>query len=882
VSVPPARLSPAVTVLVSLLAALLSLPAVAGAEPTLPSGFQDATVFENLAEPTVLRFAPDGRIFVAEKAGLIKVYSGLNDQSPEVFADLRTEAYDHGDRGLLGLVLDPKFDEGQPYVYALYTYDHILGDPAAAPKWGTPGTSGDSCPELKGADDCVVSGRLVRLTAAAGENHAVEEGGAPVEKVLVEGWCQQFSSHSIGDLQFGPEGALYASGGDGASFTSSDFGQFGTPPNPCGDPPGGPGTKLEPPDAEGGSLRSQSLQTLNGKVIRVDPETGQGWPTNPLISSPNADTRRILAYGFRNPFRFAINAETDEVYVDNVGNGTDEEIDRFSTDPPTPYNSGWPCFEGDEPNPGFADLGLDICQHLYDAPGSTSIPFFSYLHEHPVTPEDECFSFNGSAISGTTFYDGSAFPAAYDHALFFADPVRECIYVMFAGADGRPDPSTTVPFLTDGSLYPGVDIEVGPEGSLYYAKLFGDEYDELGSIHRIGYFSGNQPPVARLTATPRSSPGTLNARFDAGGSTDAEGEELDYEWDLQGDGTFAASSPNPIREKTFTGNQNHTVAVRVSDEKGAESVARVTVYPGDTPPTPEIVSPAESVPGSGIAALTWGVGQEIGFEGIAGDVEDGVLPDTSLDWSSRLYHCPGGPDNCHAHPLQAFPSVSSGALVAPEHDLPSHIELTFTATDARGLSASKTIRLEPRTVQLGIESQPPGVSLTAGLLTKPGSFSFPVIEGSNLSLSAPQTAQVGGRSYVFQGWSDGGERVHSLLATASSTYTATYLASSGESALPDSSGPASPPSLPGSPARPRLGLHPQKRTESTVARFEFTSTTAGAGYACKLDGGKLVPCRSPRVYRKLKPGRHVFRVFAEAPGDSTALSAATVFRWRVL
>ena len=39
------------------------------------------------------------------------------------------------------------------------------------------------------------------------------------EDVLVEDWCQQFSSHSIGDLQFGPEGALYASGGEGASFS---------------------------------------------------------------------------------------------------------------------------------------------------------------------------------------------------------------------------------------------------------------------------------------------------------------------------------------------------------------------------------------------------------------------------------------------------------------------------------------------------------------------------------------------------------------------------------------------------------------------------------------------------------------------------------------
>ena len=79
------------------------------------------------------------------------------------------------------------------------------------------------------------------------------------EDVLVEGWCQQFPSHSVGDLQFGPDGALYVSGGDGASFTNVDDGQWGgtlpnsenpiTPKNPCGDPPGGVGNDqpLQPP-----------------------------------------------------------------------------------------------------------------------------------------------------------------------------------------------------------------------------------------------------------------------------------------------------------------------------------------------------------------------------------------------------------------------------------------------------------------------------------------------------------------------------------------------------------------------------------------------------------------------------------------------------------
>ena len=114
-----------------------------------------------------------------------------------------------------------------------------------------------------------------------------KKAGAPKEEVLLEGWCQQFSSHSIGDLQFGPEGALYASGGDGASFNDRRLRPARGRRNPCGDPPGPPGTDAEPGrPTEGGALRSQNLKLLNGTILRVDPDTGEGLPGNPLLGQP--------------------------------------------------------------------------------------------------------------------------------------------------------------------------------------------------------------------------------------------------------------------------------------------------------------------------------------------------------------------------------------------------------------------------------------------------------------------------------------------------------------------------------------------------------------------------------------------------------------------
>src|SRR5215212_7464851 len=256
-------------------------PLEANAAATLPSGFHEKVVFSGLSEPTNVKFSKDGRIFVAEKSGLIKVFDNLNDKTPTTFADLRTEVYNFWDRGMLGLALDPDFPTN-PYVYVLYTYDAPIG--GTAPKWGTPGSTSDSCPDPPGAtaDGCVVSVRLSRLQADPNTNKMVGN-----EQVLIENWCQQYPSHSIGDLAFGADGALYVSGGDGASFNFADYGQDGNPLNPCGDPPGGVGATLTPPTAEGGALRSQDLRTntdqvtLDGAILRVDPATGAALPNNP-------------------------------------------------------------------------------------------------------------------------------------------------------------------------------------------------------------------------------------------------------------------------------------------------------------------------------------------------------------------------------------------------------------------------------------------------------------------------------------------------------------------------------------------------------------------------------------------------------------------------
>ena len=202
----------------------------------------------------------------------------------------------------------------------------------------------DRCPSppRPTTDGCVISGRLSRLTASGG----VMSGP---EHVIIEDWCQQFPSHSAGNLMFGPEGALFVSGGN--DLTNPDYGQLGgtvagtpTPSNPCGSRRAAacsrrPARRVKP--------FAQDLRTggdpvtLDGALLRIDPNTGLGWSTNALAGQGRrerpADHRPRVS-------------EPVPVHdpAGNVG-GLDR---RRSGSPPgrrstaCPIRSNWPCSSG--------------------------------------------------------------------------------------------------------------------------------------------------------------------------------------------------------------------------------------------------------------------------------------------------------------------------------------------------------------------------------------------------------------------------------------------------------------------------------------------------------------------------------------------------------
>ena len=573
------------------------------------------------------------------------------------------------------------------------------------------------------------------------------------ETPLVNDWCQQFPSHSIGSLEFGADGYLYVSGGEGASWTNADWGQFGgtsgspppTPANPCGDPPFPVGTPQTKPTAEGGALRSQSHlraagepRVLNGAILRIDPATGLAAPDNPLIGSGDLNEQRIIGYGFRNPFRMTIRPGTNEVWIADVGWTSREEINRIP-DLSTARNFGWPCYEGTSTLASFADA--NICPDISD----TTAPFYFYAHSSSVVPGDGCPT-GGSSIAGLAFYQGgSNYPSNYSNALFFSDYTRKCMWVMFPDAAGViPNPANRAAFAS--AAAGPVNLTIGPNGNLFYVDFDG------GQILEVKYGL-----AAIATATPMSGDAPLTVDFDGTGSIPAQlGDTLSYAWDLDGDGEFDDST-DPTPTHTYDTAGAYTVRLKVTDQRGGSAISDpITITPGNTAPTAFVDTPASS--------LQWKVGDTISFSGHAIDAQDGTLAASALSWQVLIHHCPS---NCHTHVYETFPGVASGSFPAPDHDYPAYLELALTATDSQGLTNTASVNINPMTAALNFQTVPAGLQLTVGSSppqTTP--FTQTVIVNSVTAAQAPSPQGSQPNIWEFSSWSDGGAQNHNITAPA--------------------------------------------------------------------------------------------------------------------
>jgi glucose/arabinose dehydrogenase len=428
-------------------------------------------VFTGLIQPTAMRFLPDGRnVYIAQKDGRVRVARDGVLQTAN-FIDLRTQVNNVSDRGLLDIAIHPDFPTS-PYIYLLYTYD-------------PPETQQNSSHALAGPDKPGNrAGRLMRVTANVATNYTTIVAGSETILLGTNSTWSNFNgfinstydinapqagkntngtyirdfinsdseSHTVGSLAFAIDGSLYVSIGDGASYNRVD------------------------PRA----TRVQDIDSLSGKILRINPLNGQGYTNNPFYNGdPNSNRSKVYQYGLRNPFRISVNRSTGQLFVGDVGWTQWEEVNSA----PAGANYGWPYYEGGSGTNlrtnGYQDLAA--AQTFYAGGGAASPAIYALNHAADGI----------NAIVMGAAYTGTAYPAQYRNNVFFNDLGQGIVRAATIDANGAVINMET--FAT-GATYV-VQIMQGPDGNLYYVDL------DDGLIGRWRFNITQAAPQARAAQT---------------------------------------------------------------------------------------------------------------------------------------------------------------------------------------------------------------------------------------------------------------------------------------------------------------------------------------------------------------------------------------------
>ena len=709
----------------------------------LPDGFTQEVLTDKLDGPTSFAFAPDGRIFITQKAGTVRVWQN-GELLPQNFIDISHEVNQTADRGLLGIAVHPNYP-ATPYVYLSYVYEPL---------------------EAKGYNDSGARvSRVLRVEADPANSNVARDGGAFVIVGANGTWDKignpdapdkppftcvdenggpvrdclpaESTAHTADMLRFGPDGALYVANGDGSVNDAIN-------------------------------IRAQDVNSLAGKILRIDPFSGNGYPNNPFYDGdPGSNRSKVWAFGLRNPFRFTLHPTTGELWVGEVGNNVWEEISRGGRG----ANFGWPCFEG----PDQAS-GQEACQPLFNGSQPVTYAVHAYPHAQGL----------GAAIGGD-FYTGTAYPAQYRNAYFFADYNGGIIQtITYNGAT----PSVN---LFASNVYGPVQISRGPDGSLYVLSIV------LGSLSRIRYGAGpdtpaavgalpgsnntvggsaaplgaatgastaaasapapapvneNGAPLAVALAEPAAGRAPLAVTFSAAESSDPDSDRLTYLWNF-GDG---GTSRLPNREHTYQENGLYTATLTVFDGKGKSSSNAVQINVGNDPPAPQILSPTPDT--------VYRIGDVVQFSGEATDTEDGPLAADTLVWEAVLHH------KEHIHYDFYNGTGASGQLTYEDHGDATYLELCLIAHDSAGLEGRQCIDLRAQEVVYTFRTLPEGAPLLYAGSRYVTPFKVTTYVNAQRSIGAPSEPADG---LTFTSWSDGGEIRHQLtIGESDQTLIAIY------------------------------------------------------------------------------------------------------------
>ncbi len=626
-------------------------------------GFSETRLTDQLNSPVTMAIAPDGRIFVAEQAGKVRVIkNGVLLANPAL--TVNTVADD--EEGLVGLAFDPNF-ASNGYLYATYTRS-------------TP-TRHNVISRFTVSGDTVVPGSELKLFDLSDNVAHYHIGGA---------------------IHFGADGKLYTTTGDNAN-----------------------------------SNNSGSLSTLHGKLLRLNPD-GTIPTDNPFYNSVSGNLRAIWALGLRNGFTFDVQPGTGRIFISDVGGDFWEEVNEGVAG----ANYGWPVAEG--PLGNTPPISFGTYQN----------PLHAYDHNH------------GYAITGAAFYNPAtaAFGEGYTGQFFFTEYVLNEIRWIDPN-----NPNTYTVFRPTSSAGP-VDVRVGPDGSLYYLSRgnsdFGGGPDVPGgSVFKISY-TGSAAPSISVPPADRTVSVGQTATFNVVASGPGP---LSYQWQKNGTNISGATSASYTTPATVLGDSGSQFRCVVTNASGsATSTAATLTVSSNLPPSPVI-----NVPTSG---ARFSYGDVIQFSGSATDPESGTLSSGALTW--RIDYFTGA---AQRPGMPSTSGISSGSYstttASPYKGTDVYYRVYLTATDPGGLSTTVFRDLLPNVVNFSLDTNIPGLTLTLDGAAVPSGTNVAGVAGLERQLGAAAAQVVGGVSYGFVSWSDGGAATHQIVTPASSfSFQANYLA----------------------------------------------------------------------------------------------------------
>lgn len=647
-------------IFISTILIFISLYSVGTAQ--VASGFIDQVHSVNWQSPTGLAFDTYGKMFVWEKEG--KVYIVENNVKT-LFLDISQEVATYGDYGILNLVLDPNFvNNGHVYLYYIVDRYHLLHfgeadyDPAASWEGATIArVTRYTLPNPAVASEADYGSRLVLV----GETKST---GFPITG----------TNHGGGGMAFGNDGTLFVACGDGGLGADYDDDALAD------------GIISQDEYLQNRIYRCQINNSLNGKIIRINPSNGDAVPGNPYYESnnPRSKQSRVWAKGLRNPFRISVKPNSGYpgiVYVGDVGWNDREEMNVVTE---AGQNFGWPHYEG-------MDLTTVWVEPEY-IPTFFKRPTVEWRGEHARVIIDEMIhevgseefagnNFTGTCSIGGIWYTGTAFPEEYRNSYIFADFTPGWIKSM--SFDGNQNP-TSLRDLQSSALGI-VCLAYNPiDESVYYVKMALNE-GQVDEIHKISYDTGiNLAPKARFTANPIYGSSPLNISFNAVTSTDPENATLTYSWDF-GDGQSESGvNPSHTFDNGTSAPQSYKVILTVTDEGSLSDTTSTLISINNTPPI---------IHSTSIDATSFFANNGSDLISLSANVSDNEQASNELSyrWIVRLYH------DEHSHP-EADVTSATTQVSLPQVPCDMHLyfyRVTLKVWDSYGLITSYSKDIYP-------------------------------------------------------------------------------------------------------------------------------------------------------------------------------------------